>query len=183
VISSQSNQTGLDMKISRRPADAIKAGFLLIFLLSGPVLAGQMPDGPITSCEISNHLDQTPTDAFIGPRTDSILLSQPREMVMPDMAALTAKLENLSAAYTQRQGELSSSSLQESSSNCSDPDLSGQDIGLEGQLLNRLDIRVSGISVRAINTVEGGNATATSNIIIEPVQIIELTCEVEERLR
>ena len=171
------------MKISRRPADAIKAGFLLIFLLSGPVLAGHMPDRPITSCEISNHLDQMPTDAFIGPRTDSILLSQPREMVMPDMAALTAKLENLSAAYTQRQGELSSSSLQESSSNCSDPDLSGQDIGLEGQLLNRLDIRVSGISVRAINTVEGGNATATSNIIIEPVQIIELTCEVEERLR
>jgi len=94
------------MKISRRPADAIKAGFLLLFLLSGPVLAGHMPDRPITSCEISNHLDQMPTDAFIGPRTDSILLSQPREMVMPDMAALTAKLENLSAAYTQRQGEL-----------------------------------------------------------------------------
>ena len=171
------------MKISRRPADAIKAGFLLIFLLSGPVLAGHMPDRPITSCEISNHLDQMPTDAFIGPRTDSILLSQPREMLMPDMAALTAKLENLSAAYAQRQGELFPNSLQKSSSNCSDPDLSYQDIGLEGQLRNRLDIRVSGISVRAINTVEGGKATATSNIIIEPVQIIQLPCQAADKLR
>jgi len=171
------------MKISRRPADAIKAGFLLIFLLSGPVLAGQMPDRPITSCEISNHIDQTPTDAFIGPRTDSILPSQPREMVMPDMAALTAKLENLSAAYTQRQGELFSSSLQESSSNCSDPNLRSQDTSPDGQFLNHLDIRVSGVSVRAINTVEGGNATATSNIIIEPVQIIQIPCQAADKLR
>jgi len=171
------------MKISQRPANIIRAGFLLIFLLSGPVLAGQIPDGLITSCEISNHLDQSPTDAFIGPRTDSILLSQPREMVMPDMAALTAKLENLSAAYTQRQEELFPNHSLESSSNCSDPDLSGQDIGPEGQLLNRLDIRVSGISVRAINTVEGGKATATSNIIIEPVQIIQIPCQAADKLR
>ncbi len=171
------------MKISRGPADAIKAGFLLLFLLSGSVLAGQMPDRPINSCEISNHLDQTPTDAFIGPRTDSILLPQPREMVMPDMAALTAKLENLSAAYSQRHEELFPNHSLESSSNRSDPDLSDQDIGLEGQHLNRLDIRVSGISVRAINTVEGGKATATSNIIIEPVQIIQLPCQAADKLR
>ncbi|MFZ3112310.1 MAG: hypothetical protein WA141_00055 [Methanothrix sp.] len=104
-------------------------------------------------------------------------------MVMPDMAALTAKLENLSAAYTQRQEELFPNHSLESSSNCSDPDLSGQDIGPEGQLLNRLDIRVSGISVRAINTVEGGNATATSNIIIEPVQIIQIPCQAADKLR
>ena len=171
------------MKISRRPADAIKAGLLIVFLLSGPVLAGQIPDGLINSCEISNHFNQTPSDAFIGPRTDSILLSQPREMVMPDMAALTAKLENLSAAYTQRQEELFPNHSLESSSNCSDPDLRSQDTSPDGLFLNRLDIRVSGVSVRAINTVEGGKATATSNIIIEPVQIIQIPCQAVDKLR
>ncbi len=172
------------MKISQRPANIIEAGFLLIFLLSGPVLAGQIPDGLITSCEISNHFDQTPSDAFIGPRTDSIyLLSQPRDTVMPDMAALSAKLENLSAAYTRRQEELFPNRLQESSSNCSDPDLRSQDTSPDGLFLNRLDIRVSGVSVRAINTVEGGKATATSNIIIEPVQIIQIPCQAVDKLR
>ena len=34
-----------------------------------------------------------------------------------------------------------------------------------------MNIDVSGISVTALNTVEGGSAVATSNIIIRPVQI------------
>ena len=37
---------------------------------------------------------------------------------------------------------------------------------------NNLNIDVSGISVSAINTVQGGSAVATSNIMIKPVQII-----------
>ena len=46
-----------------------------------------------------------------------------------------------------------------------------------------MGIDVRDISVRAINTMEGGSAVATSNIIINPVQIIDLSPEVEEKLR
>ena len=48
---------------------------------------------------------------------------------------------------------------------------------------NYMGIDVRDISVRAINTIEGGSAVATSNIIINPVQIIDLSPEVEEKLR
>ena len=48
---------------------------------------------------------------------------------------------------------------------------------------NYMGIDVRDISVRAINTMEGGSAVATSNIIINPVQIIDLSPEVEEKLR
>ena len=48
---------------------------------------------------------------------------------------------------------------------------------------NNMIIDVSGISVSAINTVKGGSATATSNIIIRPVQIIVCPSEVEEKLK
>ena len=49
--------------------------------------------------------------------------------------------------------------------------------------VNNLNIDVSGISVRAINTVPGGTAIATSNIQIEPVQIIVQPSEASEKLR
>jgi hypothetical protein len=48
---------------------------------------------------------------------------------------------------------------------------------------NYMNIVVSGVDVRATNTVEGGNAVATSNIIIKPVQIINCPPEVEEKLK
>jgi hypothetical protein len=48
---------------------------------------------------------------------------------------------------------------------------------------NNLNIEVTGISVSAINTVKGGSATATSNIIIEPVQTIVDSCEASEKLK
>ena len=48
---------------------------------------------------------------------------------------------------------------------------------------NYLNIDVHDISVSAINTMEGGSAVATSNIIIEPVQIIVCPSEVEAKLR
>ena len=59
------------------------------------------------------------------------------------------------------------------------------DSGTSGQkrLGNYMDIDVSGISVQAINTVEGGSAVATSNIEIKPVQIINCPPEVEEKLK
>ena len=49
--------------------------------------------------------------------------------------------------------------------------------------VNNLNIDVSGISVSAINTVPGGTAIATSNIIIEPVQIIVESSEASVKLR
>jgi hypothetical protein len=49
--------------------------------------------------------------------------------------------------------------------------------------INNLDIDVSGISVKAINTVPGGTAIATSNIRIEPVQIIVEPSEASEKLK
>jgi hypothetical protein len=51
------------------------------------------------------------------------------------------------------------------------------------QLGNNMNINVNGISVSAINTVEGGSAIATSNIVIKPVQIIISPSEVEEKLK
>ncbi len=48
---------------------------------------------------------------------------------------------------------------------------------------NYLNVDVSGVSVSAINTVKGGNAVATSNIIIKPVQIIVSPAEVDEKLK
>jgi len=51
------------------------------------------------------------------------------------------------------------------------------------RLGNNLDIDIRGVSVSAINTVKGGSAVATSNIIIKPVQIIICPSEVEEKLK
>ena len=51
------------------------------------------------------------------------------------------------------------------------------------RLGNYLNIAVSGINVQAINTVENGNAVATSNIEIKPIQIINCPPEVEEKLK
>ena len=47
---------------------------------------------------------------------------------------------------------------------------------------NNLNILVRDISVTAINTINGGTATAISNIIIEPVQIINPS-QVSDKLR
>jgi hypothetical protein len=64
--------------------------------------------------------------------------------------------------------------------------------GIGGQKLENRDIHQAGnylsvdvhdISVSAINTMQGGNAVATSNIIIEPVQIIVCPSEVDEKLK
>ena len=48
---------------------------------------------------------------------------------------------------------------------------------------NYMNIDVSGITVSAINTVAGGSAVATSNIIIKPVQVIIYPSEVDEKLK
>jgi len=109
---------------------------------------------------------------------------------MQDKATLAAELENLSAAYSQKHRELLGNQSQGSGNNSTSinpvsdgPAPSDQITNPEGRLLNRLDINVRGISVRAINTMEGGSATATSNIIIEPVQRIEVSSQAKDKLR
>jgi hypothetical protein len=52
-----------------------------------------------------------------------------------------------------------------------------------GDNMNNMNIDVRGISVRAVNTVPGGKAVATSNIVIKPVQILICPPEVEEKLK
>jgi hypothetical protein len=59
-------------------------------------------------------------------------------------------------------------------------ELENSDIHQAGNYLN---IDVHDISVSAINTMKGGSAVATSNIIIEPVQIIVCPSEVDEKLK
>jgi hypothetical protein len=52
--------------------------------------------------------------------------------------------------------------------------------------MNAMDIAVSGITVIAINMVEGGNAVATSDIVLRPVQILGCSAanaEVDEKLK
>jgi hypothetical protein len=49
--------------------------------------------------------------------------------------------------------------------------------------MNNMNINVRGISVRAVNTMPGGKAVATSNIVIKPVQILICPPEVEEKLK
>lgn len=61
---------------------------------------------------------------------------------------------------------------------------SSQSASPERQRLgNYMNIDVSGIEVKAINTVQGGSAVATSNIVIKPVQIINCPSEVAEKLK
>jgi hypothetical protein len=55
--------------------------------------------------------------------------------------------------------------------------------GSSRYLSNNMKIDVHGITVTATNTVPGGSAVATSNIKIEPVQIIMNPSEVSEKLK
>ncbi|MFB3766195.1 MAG: hypothetical protein ACE14P_13245 [Methanotrichaceae archaeon] len=54
--------------------------------------------------------------------------------------------------------------------------------GAKHNLGNYMSIDVSGITVSAINTVEGGSAVATSNIVITPVQVIENPSQASEKV-
>ncbi len=52
--------------------------------------------------------------------------------------------------------------------------------------MNAMDIAVSGITVIAINMVEGGSAVASSDIVLQPVQTLSGTAahaEVDEKLK
>ncbi len=76
--------------------------------------------------------------------------------------------------------ELNPSQSAEFPENADYDNLLGGDLSKSAR--NYLNVDVSGISVSAINTVNGGSAVATSNIIIEPVQIINCDQAVRDKL-
>jgi len=86
--------------------------------------------------------------------------------------------ENLSDILDTFSGELAASNEA-----VDDSAIPTDGIGDLSRLGNHLSIDVHGIYVSAVNTVPGGNAVATSNIVIEPVQIIVCPSEVEEKLK
>ncbi len=61
--------------------------------------------------------------------------------------------------------------------------IDGENLASEHIQTNNLKINFNGIYVSALNTVKDGRATATSNIIIEPVQIITDLPEASEKLK
>jgi hypothetical protein len=123
----------------------------------------------------------------------SILTS--KEEILMNSSHSMANLQDLSAINSLNQRDL----LYKDSQN-GDPNFQGlansQDISVSGKgndksnlgwqedgIGNYLSIDVHDISVSAVNTMKGGSAVATSNIIIEPVQIIVCPSEVEEKLK
>jgi hypothetical protein len=138
----------------------------------------------------------------------SVSTSSKKEVILMDRTNSTANVQDLSAINSLKERDL----LYKDSQN-GDPNYLGlvnsQDIIVSGKendktadevanpkwqndgiggrerihIGNYLSIDVHGISVSAMNTMEGGNAVATSNIIIEPVQIIDCPSEIKVKLR
>jgi hypothetical protein len=133
----------------------------------------------------------------------SIAMSLKKEEIMMDSSNSTANVRDIMAVNSLKQRDLLYKDSQEG-----DPSHQGlansQDISISGkgndksaneavgreldnndlhQAGNYLSIDVHDITVSAINTMQGGSAVATSNIIIEPVQIIVCPSEVKEKLK
>jgi hypothetical protein len=68
---------------------------------------------------------------------------------------------------------------------CQSDGIDGQEFGKNKihHAGNYLSVDIHDISVSAINTMKGGSAVATSNIIIKPVQIIVCPSEVDVKLK
>ena len=143
----------------------------------------------------------------------SISTSLKKEEILMDSTNSTANVRDLSAINSQKQRDLLYKDSQDADAsnqgtvNSQNISVSGkendksvdkvakmewQEDPIGGRELENNDIRqagnylnidVHGISVSAINTMQGGNAVATSNIIIEPVQIIVCPPEVGVKLK
>jgi hypothetical protein len=142
----------------------------------------------------------------------SISTSSKKEEILMDRTNSTANVRDLSAINSLKQRDLLYKDSQNGDLNYSgmvrSQDISvggkindksadeaagpgGQEDGIGGRKYddsdlhhagNYLRIDVHDISVSAINTMQGGSAVATSNIIIEPVQIVVCPSEVDEKL-
>jgi hypothetical protein len=143
----------------------------------------------------------------------SIAMSLKKEEIMMDSSNSTANVQDIMAVNSLKQRDLLYKDSQDGDAshqglaNSQDISISGkendksaneatgsalQDGGIAGRELDNNDLHQAGnylsvdvhdISVSAINTMKGGNAVATSNIIIEPVQIIICPSEVKEKLK
>jgi hypothetical protein len=119
-----------------------------------------------------------------------------KEEIVMDNINPKANVQDISAMNSQIQRDLI---FKDSQENDSDHEglVNSQDISVSGNSIgdrepdnskmhnagNYLNIDVHDISVSAINTMQGGSALATSNIIIEPVQIIVCPPEVGVKLK
>jgi hypothetical protein len=190
------------MNIKPRSTSALLVGFLLIFFLSGLVSAEQRPyDTERLNAfkDISSHVCQPQESPKLGQlkigeetinfpwalryipgisstRPSSISCMKPaKDDTIMNNSNSTAKVEDLSAINSIKLRDLHyNDSLKIPKNNYSE---NREPCG------NYLGIDVRGITVSAINTMERGSAVATSNIIINPVQIIDLAPEVEEKLK
>jgi len=123
----------------------------------------------------------------------SMSRSPKKEKIFMDSSNSTANVQDLSAINSQKQRDLLYKDSQSG-----DPNYQGlvntQDISVSGKendksandlhhVGNYLNIDVHDISVSAVNTMKGGSAVATSNIIIEPVQMIVCPPEVNAKLK
>jgi hypothetical protein len=136
-----------------------------------------------------------------------------KEEILMDSSNSTANVRDLSAINSLKQRDLQYKDSQNGDPdslglvNSQDISVSGkgndksadkvakmewQEDGIGGRELDNSDIHHAGnylsvdvhdISVSAINTMQGGSAVATSNIIIEPVQIIVCPSEVDVKLK
>jgi hypothetical protein len=143
----------------------------------------------------------------------SIAMSLKKEEILMDSSNSTANVQDLMAVNSLKQRDLLYKDSQDGDAshqglaNSQDISISGkgndksangpavparQEGGIVGRELDNNDLHQAGnylsvdvhdISVSAINTMQGGSAVATSNIIIEPVQIIVCPSEVKEKLK
>lgn len=143
----------------------------------------------------------------------SISTSAKKEEILMDSSNSTANVRDLSAINSLKQRDLlyrdslNGDSNDLGRANYQDVSVSGtgnnksadtvakmewQEDGIGGRELdnsdmhhagNYLSVDVHDITVSAINTMQGGSAVATSNIIIEPVQIIVCPSEVDAKLK
>jgi hypothetical protein len=134
----------------------------------------------------------------------------PKEEILLDNTNSTAKVEDLLAINSQKQRDLIHRDSQNGDPD--NPGLANSlDIGVNGiggsdtdavfagnegggvggrgpdddavrYAGNYLSVDVHDITVSAVNSIKGGSAVATSNIIIEPVQILVCPSEVDEKL-
>jgi len=125
----------------------------------------------------------------------SISTSSKKEEILMDSTNSTANVRDLSAINSLKQRDLLYKDSQDADAS-NQGMVNSQNISVSGpgndksednsdlhHAGNYLGIDVHDISVSAINTMQGGNAVATSNIIIEPVQIIVCPSEVDEKLK
>jgi hypothetical protein len=165
-------------------------------------LAGNTISFPWASLHFPS-LDQRPEEVMprFPPTRDKIIMkgSQSEERLQ-DLKAINAAMQR-DIVYDQSQsgdpdsqGLINSMGVRVTGNGQSRREWSGEGLGdnsleefvdspRQQRLGNYMDIDVSGVSVSAINTQEGGSAVATSNIIIKPVQVIVSPSEAKEKLK